>query len=212
MNVWNAVKTPPASALKKIEAGRLKGKSDISPQWRYQVMTETFGMIGDGWKFTIDKTWTELAAHNETMVFVQVSVYVKVNDKWSEAVPGIGGSTLIVSESKGMHNDDDAYKKAVTDALSTALKMFGVAADVYLGLFDGSKLRDVSAEKPAAKVESKTHATTPERTELVKEFSACFNQLSNENKAKSLTIKGSSTIEEIEKALKHNQTLLENQK
>jgi hypothetical protein len=67
-------------------------------------------------------------------------------------------------------------------------------------------------EKTPAKVQPQKQTTTPERTELVKEFSLCFNQLSNEIKAKSITIKGNSTIEEITKALKHNQELLENQK
>jgi hypothetical protein len=29
--IWDAVSKPPISALKQIQAGRLKGKSDISP-------------------------------------------------------------------------------------------------------------------------------------------------------------------------------------
>jgi len=139
LQYWNMMKQPPSWALKKIEAGRLKGKSDINPQWRYMAMTETFGPAGIGWKFTIDKLWTEPGADGEILAFAQVSVFVKSDDAWSEPVPGVGGSTLIAKESKGMHNNDEAFKMAITDAMSTALKMFGVAADIYAGMADGSK-------------------------------------------------------------------------
>ena len=142
LNIWNSFNQPPKTALKEIQAGRMKGKSDINPQWRYKAMTETFGVVGFGWKFTVDKMWTELAANGETMVFVNVSVYINISGEWSQAIPGTGGATLIVSESKGMYNDDDAYKKATTDALSTAMKMLGVAADIYMGLWDGAKYKE----------------------------------------------------------------------
>ena len=65
MEVWNKLKQPPISALKKITGGRLAGKTDINPQWRYQVMTEVFGVCGRGWKYTIDKLWTEPAPAGE---------------------------------------------------------------------------------------------------------------------------------------------------
>jgi len=120
-------------------------------------MTEAFGPIGIGWKFTIDKMWTEQAAKSETMVFVNVSVYILVDGNWSDAIPGTGGSTLIVSESAGMYNDDDAYKKATTDALSTALKMLGVASDIYEGRFDGAKYNDDEPVKVETTKPAKTH-------------------------------------------------------
>ena len=41
-----------------------------------------------------------------------------------------------------MYNSDEAYKMAVTDALSVAFKAFGMAAEVYLGNWDGSKYKD----------------------------------------------------------------------
>ena len=34
MNIYEQGRTVPAEALKKIEAGRLKGFSDINPMWR----------------------------------------------------------------------------------------------------------------------------------------------------------------------------------
>ena len=43
LNLYNKWRTAPENALKPITAGNLKGKSDINPQWRIQVLTETFG-------------------------------------------------------------------------------------------------------------------------------------------------------------------------
>jgi len=141
LKYWNTFNQPPRTALKQIEAGRMKGKTDINPQWRYKAMTETFGVVGIGWKFTVDKMWTEPAANEEIMVFVNVSVYIKNGDVWSDPIPGNGGATLVVKESSKMYNDDDAFKKATTDALSTAMKMLGVAADIYAGGWDGAKYK-----------------------------------------------------------------------
>ena len=158
LNIWNSFNQPPKTALKEIQAGRMKGKSDINPQWRYKAMTETFGVVGIGWKFTVDKMWTEPAANGETMAFVNVSVFIKKDGEWSDAIPGTGGATLIVSESKGMYNDDDAYKKATTDALSTAMKMLGVAADIYMGLWDGAKYKEPAQSAESTEAERKAKA------------------------------------------------------
>lgn len=131
LSVWNKLKTPPPGALKKIEAGRLKGKSDISPVWRYQAITEMFGPCGIGWKYEIVRTWTEEAPQDQRFVFVQLNFYFKQDGVWSEPIPGLGGDFILKKESAGLHANDEAYKMATTDALGSALKMIGVAADVY---------------------------------------------------------------------------------
>jgi hypothetical protein len=99
--------------------------------------------------------WTEPAANNETMAFVNVSVYFNIGGEWSDAIPGNGGSTLVVNESKGLYNDDDEYKKATTDALSTAMKMLGVAADIYMGLWDGAKYSTPAVDVQPTEAERK---------------------------------------------------------
>lgn len=160
MEIWSKVKRVPPESLKAIQAGRLKGKSDINPQWRYQIMTEVFGPIGTGWKFTIDKLWTESAPAGQVFVFAQVSVYIAINDGggWSDAIPGVGGSMLVAQESSGLHANDEGYKMAVTDALGTAVKMLGVAADVYAGKWDGSKYKDEATTPPTT---TRATATPP---------------------------------------------------
>ena len=147
MEIWNKVKRPPKEALKQIKGGRLSGMTDISPQWRYQAMTEVFGVCGVGWKYEIQKLWTEPGYDGQVMAFAMVGLYIKTDGAWSDAIPGIGGSALIAKEKNGLYSSDEAYKMAVTDALSVAMKQIGVAADIYMGMWDGSKYREAPKEQ-----------------------------------------------------------------
>lgn len=149
--LWDAVKRPPTTALKAIQAGRLKGKTDINPQWRMQALTEQFGPCGIGWRYTIDRLWTEPGSAEQVMAFALVSLYISQDSAWSDPIPGIGGAAMIARESSGLHSNDEAYKMAVTDALSVAMKALGVAADIYAGLWDGSKYKDQQAETKKGK-------------------------------------------------------------
>lgn len=143
----------PAEMTKKITGGRLNGLTDIKPQWRYQILTEVFGLCGFGWKFTIDRLWTEKGSGEQVFAFANITLYVKDGDVWSDGIQGSGGSMLIVSESKGLHNSDEGFKMAITDALSTACKMIGVGADIYMGL-PATKYDNVES-KPEVKKEEK---------------------------------------------------------
>ena len=49
---------------------------------------------------------------------------------------------MIAKEKNGPHTSDECYKMAVTDAISTAIKMLGVGADIYAGKWDGTKYKD----------------------------------------------------------------------
>jgi|SRR3990172_4569939 len=147
MKIWNTVKRPPPEALKEIKGGRLSGMTDIKPQWRYQAMTELFGACGTGWNFNIEKVWTEQGSDGQVLAFAKIHLMYKNGDSWSQPIPGIGGSMLVTKESKGLHSSDEGYKMAVTDALSTAMKVLGVGADIYSGMWDGAKYREVQTPK-----------------------------------------------------------------
>lgn len=141
-DIYESLARPPKDALRQIEAGKLKGKTDINPQWRYKAMTEAFGLVGIGWKYEVRKLWTEQGAGAEKLAFAQVAVYIKDGDTWSDPIEGIGGSRLVQLEKGAAVSNDEGYKMAVTDAFSTALKMLGVAADIYAGRWDGSKYKE----------------------------------------------------------------------
>lgn len=149
LEIYEAMSKPPIEALKEIGAGRQKGKSNINPQWRYRVMTEQFGLCGIAWKYQIDKQWTEKGSGNEVMCFVNVSVFVKDGDTWSDAVPGTGGNKIVMDESKGPYNNDEGFKMATTDAISNALKFIGVGASIYAGEWDGERYVGAAATAEA---------------------------------------------------------------
>lgn len=149
LSTWLAVCRPPETALKKIGGGRLKGMTDINPQWRYKAMTEQFGPVGFGWKYRVTERWEQRDTNGQVAVFVSVALQVKYKGEWSDDIHGSGGAMLIAEENKTdyetkekiktLYLSDEAYKMAETDALSVAMKQIGVAADIYMGMFDGSK-------------------------------------------------------------------------
>ena len=131
LKVYNAVRQPPREALKEIQAGRLKGMSDINPMWRIKALTEQFGMCGIGWKYVITRQWLEVGGKEEQAAFVNIDLFVKVEGEWSAAIPGTGGSAFVAAESRGLHTSDECFKMALTDAISVSCKALGFAADVY---------------------------------------------------------------------------------
>lgn len=147
LQVYNAVRKPPAEALKEIQAGRLKGMSDINPMWRIKVLTEQFGMCGIGWKYVITRQWLESGPKEEQAAFVNIDLFVKVEGEWSAGIPGTGGSSFIANESRGPHMSDECFKMALTDAISVSCKALGFAADVYWNK-DRTKYDQAGDDKP----------------------------------------------------------------
>ena len=139
LSIYERVRSVPKEAKKEIEAGRLKGKNDINPMWRIKKLTEVFGPAGFGWYTEIVRTWTEASESGEMAVFVDINLFVKKDGEWSKPIFGNGGNKLIANEKKYENGqqvyvpflDDDAYKKAYTDAISVAAKALGIGADVY---------------------------------------------------------------------------------
>lgn len=144
-------RTVPATAQREIEAGRLKGKTDINPMWRIKMLTEMFGPVGIGWYIEKGNSWLEEGANGEIAAFMEITLYVKENGEWSKPIFGTGGSMFVAKERNGLYTDDEAYKKAYTDAISVACKALGIGADVYWEK-DSTKYDDTS----------KTPSTTPQ--------------------------------------------------
>lgn len=152
LDLYNKLKVVPAEAIKPILNGRLKGKSDINPMWRIKTMTEHFGACGIGWKYVITKQWTETYG-TETKAYCNIDLFVKVDDKWSDAIQGTGGSSEVTMERNGSYVSDECYKMALTDALSVAMKALGVGADIY---FEKGKSMDYSSKYAMQEDLSKT--------------------------------------------------------
>ena len=185
LELYNKVREVPDTAQKPIQAGRLKGMTDINPMWRIKMLTEQFGPCGIGWYYEIvDKHLDTITDSKEIVATVEIKLYVKDSDgEWSKPISGIGGSKIASMERNGLYTDDEAYKKASTDALSVACKNLGIGADVYWAS-DNDKYIDKGREnfnKSASTSNSK--ASTPrasasstqkmdERKEIVSKISA----------------------------------------
>lgn len=126
-------------------------------------MTEAFGPCGIGWRYEINEP--SFRQDGEiVMVFVRVDVFVKVDGEWSYAIPGYGGSRVVDIEKGRAVADDEGVKMAVTDALGTAMKALGVAADIYRGQPDGKYMeREMKPTKSAPSQQKKTEE--PPKTE-----------------------------------------------
>lgn len=131
LKIYEEFRHVPEEAKKKIQGGRLNGKTDINPMWRIKKLTEMFGPVGKGWYAPITERWTESGANGEVTANIRINLFVKYDNDWSVPIEGVGGSMLIVKESAGLRTDDDAFKKAYTDAISVACKALGIGADVY---------------------------------------------------------------------------------
>ena len=130
LTLYNKVCVVPKGALKSFNNGKFSG-TDINPMWRIKTLTKEFGACGIGWYYTIDRQWTEDGHDGRVCVFVNVSLYIKDDGEWSKPIQGTGGNMLINKFSKGLDTSDEAYKMALTDALSIACKALGIGADVW---------------------------------------------------------------------------------
>lgn len=131
MERYRKLATPPADALRTIDAGRLKGFTDINAQWRIEAMTEEFGECGIGWRYEIVDKSVHTLADGQIILFMQVALYVLIDGEWSHPIYGMGGDFIVKMENKGLRANDEAYKMCLTDALGNAMRCLGVAADVY---------------------------------------------------------------------------------
>lgn len=135
MKLYHKRANVPAKFLKEIKAGKLKGYSDINPQWRIQALTESFGPVGIGWTAKMTEHWSELAG-DEILCFVNVEMRINQDGEWSEPFTGTGGSGLLSKSRNGLYSSDEGYKMAYTDAISVCCKMLGIASNVYLNCND----------------------------------------------------------------------------
>lgn len=141
--LWEKVSRVPPDQLKGFKrAGGFTGTA-IKPMWSFHKMTEEFGPCGEGWGIGKPE-FTPIQSDNELLVFCTVSIW---HGKPSNLVYGVGGDKVRAQFSSGPRNDDEAFKKAYTDALTNALKLIGVGADIHMGLWDGNKYVDEQPEE-----------------------------------------------------------------
>lgn len=185
LELYNKLRVVPQDALKKITGGRLSGMTDINPMWRIKNLTEHFGMCGVGWKYEITEKRLEKGCNDEISAFVQINLFVKVDDKWSDAVPGIGGASFVAKEKNGMYQSDECFKMALTDAISVSCKAIGMGADVYFEK-DRTKYQQPQQPDPQKKPEPPQQQLSPELDKQLTQAIALIETLTDLDKLKSV--------------------------
>jgi hypothetical protein len=148
MSLWARLCTTDPSYTQPVKRG---GFSFTAIDAMYQVrrMTETFGSIGRGWGYTIDERWRDDYADGTSVANAMVTVwYGPSADNHSLAGPHCGCCELRVLR-KGKdgregywQTDPEAWKKAITNALTKCFSLIGLCADVFEGMFDDSRYVD----------------------------------------------------------------------
>lgn len=132
LRIYNQGREVPESAKKAIKGGDLSGFTDINPMWRLKKLTELFGPIGEGWNYEKIREETIQLVDGRMIYTVDINLIYKLeNGEFSSPVFGTGGATLVTFRYGNLYIDDDAKKKALTDALSVCCKELGIGADVY---------------------------------------------------------------------------------
>jgi hypothetical protein len=156
LTIWNTLgRTSPDQTKGFSRAGGFRGTA-VKPVYTEQKMTELFGPCGIGWGFSEPTFQLVPGSDGQTAVYCWLSLWYVHDGARSQPVPGVGGDMVIVKQSSGLRTDDEAFKKAFTDAIGNAMKHIGMSADVHMGRFDDSKYvnelrrEDAEANSPSA--------------------------------------------------------------
>ena len=134
---WDVLsRTDPRHTKPFQRAGGFRGTA-TKPIWIEMRLTEHFGPCGIGWGCDAPQ-FNLVPAGEELLVFCTLRCWYMDGEARAE-VYGVGGDKVLVKQQSGLRSDDEAYKKAFTDALGNAFKHVGSNADVHMGLFEDSK-------------------------------------------------------------------------
>jgi len=135
---WDVLQRTDPIYTKKFNAGRFKG-TDINATYRMRHLTERFGPAGKGFGFDIGHP-IFYGEGDFQAVTIAAALWWMEGDVKHMAPAHYGGTKLfLTSKGKVTGIDEDAVKKAVTDAMGKAALAMGAHADVYLGLHDDSR-------------------------------------------------------------------------
>ena len=170
--LWDKLgKTDPAHTKGFKRSGGFSGTA-IKPMWAYKRMTEEFGPCGEGWGVS-EPSFQVVPGHNgEILVYCTVSIW---HGDAGRTVFGVGGDKIVsyikaneqYNRPERWENDDEAFKKAFTDAVTNALKLIGVGADVHMGMFDDNKYVNSLRNEFADAAKPKPQASKNDRNAVI---------------------------------------------
>ena len=150
LEMWEALETTDTAFTKKMDTGAKL--TSISPMWQIKRFTEKFGQCGKGWGFTV--TYSEIVdggpmmkdkikdEHGNPRNFGPSKIHTARVELWYNdngtryTIEGTGHTKFVYMTNYGPTTDEEYEKKSITDALTKAMSMLGMSADVRMGLFD----------------------------------------------------------------------------
>lgn len=162
--IWDALgKTDPGATKPFNRAGGFKGTA-TKPMWILRRLTEQFGPAGEGWGINEPKFELVHSQEGEVLVFCIVSAW---HGKRENLLWGVGGDKPVSKNKNGVFHDDEAFKKAFTDAINNAFKSIGVGADIHMGLFDDDKYVAAMEREFASEAAKPPTVSEEQRLELM---------------------------------------------
>jgi hypothetical protein len=193
--IWDRLsRTDPKHTKPFKRAGGFEGKA-VKPIYTDQKMTDLFGPCGIGWGISEPSYQLVNGPDGEVAVFCWLSIWFKdpATGEKSDPIPGIGGDFVVVKNKYGLKADDEAFKKASTDAIGNAMKHLGMSADVHMGQHDDDKyvtaLRRELAEEVAPEADRE-----PPRTDEWMEW----------GKERAAEYRDAPTLDDLEFGIKRN--------
>ena len=156
MRIWDSLCKTNPNYTRSVPSSYGKKITSIDPMYQIQMMTDLFGPVGQGWKYTVEYKHIP----NEGFfgfIYAEVCIHYCIHGDWFSYGPVCSVQNLC---KKNGTLDDEAPKKAMTDAMTKAFSHLGMSADVFLGKFDDSKyVQEVKKEfsKPQVKAFPKTN-------------------------------------------------------
>lgn len=177
LSLYDRLRTVPKEAQKPFNNGRFSG-TDINPMWRIKRMTEVFGPCGIGWYYEVVRRSLEKSSDQTISAFIGINLYIKVDGEWSKPIYGEGGNNFCTTNKYGnITTSDEAYKMALTDALSNATKQLGLGADIWFAndknhstKYDAQQENMNAANKAGIPASQPTAPEQPAPAELARQY------------------------------------------
>jgi hypothetical protein len=157
--VWDAVAQTDPDFTKLVSYGRKF--TAIDGYYNVLRATELWGPFGEGWGYDLKEE--TIFYPGVAIVTAKVKLTLWYGDGQTRRVCGPVIATNQLVSDKG-HVDDEAFKKATTDALTKTLSYLGFSADVFLGAFDDNRYVEKRKEEVKA---AKTRELPAALTQIV---------------------------------------------
>ena len=181
MELWDRVSRSDVSHTKEVSFGRKFTAIDAHSQ--IMEATKLFGPVGEGWGYR-NEFGTIETQRGEVFITCDLTLWWAKPGTWEGIktpgyhnqfgpIRGMCALQGIKADGKLKPSDNDAAKKAMTDALTKGLSHIGFNADVFLGMFDDNKYVAGLAKEAAEAAGTAADEYAQSRAKFIKNIGTC---------------------------------------